>query len=171
MEKPVPSSPTEPTLSIRHSPQERLAASRKALVRHMARDASPRTLADTTLAADARHPDTSDADSVDATPSHRGGFSSNALRMLRRALRTWWRHHPAHLAVSVAEPVLKRYAHQSPFRLLAISAAVGAAVVVTKPWRLVSVGAIALATLKSSEFSGLVVSLLSSQTDDSETSA
>jgi hypothetical protein len=68
----------------------------------------------------------------------------------------------------VAQPLLGRYAHSSPFRLLAISAGVGAALVIIKPWRLVSMGGIALATLKSSEFSGLLMSMLSAQPDDNE---
>ena len=93
---------------------------------------------------------------------------SGTLGLLKRGLRTWWRHHPAHFAVSVAQPVLGRYARQNPFRLLAISAGVGAALVVLKPWRLVSMGGIALATLKSSEFSGLLMSVLSSVPEDTD---
>jgi hypothetical protein len=90
------------------------------------------------------------------------------LGLLKRGLRTWWRQHPANFAVSVAQPLLGRYASQSPFRLLAISAGVGAALVVIKPWRLVSLGGIALAALKSSEFSGLLSSMLASQPDESD---
>lgn len=165
MEKPVASSPAL-SLSARLSPQERLAASRKALVRHMSRDArSDEADTDRQTAQEAAH-----AESSGASPSS-SGFSSGTLRLFKRGLRTWWRHHPAHFAVSVAQPLLGRYASQSPFRLLAISAGLGAALVVIKPWRLVSMGGIALATLKSSEFSGLLMSMLSSPPDDSDPSA
>lgn len=161
----IPSA-TELSLSARVTPQERLAGSRKALVRYMSRDALP------------HHQDTNDNLDQSSTQNKTGpygssesvnsGFSSVTLRLLKRGLRTWWRHHPANFAVSVAKPLLGRYASQSPFRLLAISAGVGAALVVIKPWRLVSVGGIALATLKSSEFSGLLMSMLSSQPEDNE---
>ena len=165
----VTPSVTELSLSARFTPQERLAASRKALVRHMSRDARP------------HHQDTDDNSDHSATQNKTGqrasgesvnsGFSSSTLRILKRGLRTWWRHHPANFAVSVAKPLLGRYASQSPFRLLAISAGIGAALVVIKPWRLVSMGGIALATLKSSEFSGLLMSMLSTQPEDNELSS
>lgn len=166
MDKSAVSSSTELSLSARLSPQERLAASRKALVRHMSRDARH----------DSRDPANSPpaqevADQASDNASSSSGSSSGTWRLLKRGLRTWWRHHPANFAVSVAQPLLGRYASQSPFRLLAISAGVGAALVVIKPWRLVSMGGIALATLKSSEFSGLLMSMLSSQPDDNDPSA
>lgn len=170
MEKYSASSSFELPSSAWLSPQERLAASRKALVRHMSHDARPdsRDARDTP---DSRQPAAQTTGQESSRESSRSGFSSGTLRLLKRGLRTWWRHHPANFAVSVAQPLLGRYASQSPFRLLAISAGVGAALVVIKPWRLVSMGGIVLATLKSSEFSGLLMSMLSSQPDDNEPSA
>ena len=169
MDKHGASSLNEMSLSARLSPQERLAASRKALVRHMSRDArhENRNAPDTSGSASEQDI----GDQVSAKSLSGSGFSSRTLRLLKRGLRTWWRHHPANFAVSVAQPLLGRYASQSPFRLLAISAGVGAALVVVKPWRLVSMGGIALATLKSSEFSGLLMSMLSPQADDNDPSA
>ena len=167
MDKPTAAS-AELSLSSRLSPQERLAVSRKALVRHMSRDARPHH-SEAPAPTDSQGSQDPQQESSGQPPS--AGFSSGPLRLLKRGLRTWWRHHPANFAVSVAQPLLGRYASQSPFRLLAISAGVGAALVVIKPWRLVSMGGIALATLKSSEFSGLLMSMLSSQPDDSEPSA
>ena len=167
MDKPTAAS-AELSLSSRLSPQERLAVSRKALVRHMSRDARPHH-PDAAAPTDSELPQVSQKTLSEQSP--RAGFSFGPLRILKRGLRTWWRHHPANFAVSVAQPLLGRYASQSPFRLLAISAGIGAALVVIKPWRLVSMGGIALATLKSSEFSGLLMSLLSSEPDDSEPSA
>lgn len=166
MEKPTAFTATELLMSARDSPQERLAVSRKALVRHMSRhargdDGDSRDLAGDQKQNEMTEPDTGRSHS-------RSGFSSDTLRLLKRALSTWWRHHPANFALSVAQPLLGRYASQSPFRLLAISAGVGAALVIVKPWRLMSMGGIALATLKSSQFSGLLMSMLSSRPEDSD---
>ena len=169
MDKPSASSLNELSVSARLSPQERLAASRKALVRHMSRDTRQESR-DRPEPSD-RAPAQDMGGQTSAKTWFGSGFSWGTLRLLKRGLRSWWRHHPASFAVSVAQPLLGRYASQSPFRLLAISAGVGAALVVIKPWRLVSMGGIVLATLKSSEFSGLLMSMLSSQTDDNEPSA
>lgn len=167
MQKPDAPSQNELALSARLSPQERLAMSRKALVRHMSRDSRPHHAAPQETTASGLPQ--GQADELSAPPPSKSRFSSGTLGMLKRGLRTWWRQHPANFAVSVAQPLLGRYASQSPFRLLAISAGVGAALVVIKPWRLVSMGGIALATLKSSEFSGLLMSMLASEPDDTDT--
>lgn len=162
MEK-SPASSTESSAAAGLSPQERLAVSRRALVRHMSHDTRPATRDGQA------HNDADGSDEPEPTRASSGSaFSSGTLGLLKRGLRTWWRHHPANFAVSVAQPLLGRYARQSPFRLLAISAGVGAALVVIKPWRLVSMGGIALATLKSSEFSGLLMSMLSSAPEDTD---
>ncbi|MGZ5195067.1 MAG: hypothetical protein ACXWJM_07835, partial [Ramlibacter sp.] len=63
----------------------------------------------------------------------------------RHALRTWWRHHPAHMVAELATPALGAYAEKRPFRFLGIAAAVGAVVVVTRPWRLISVTGLLIA--------------------------
>jgi len=86
-----------------------------------------------------------------------GGWFSHA----KRALRTWWRHHPAHMGVELATPVLSDYAYRKPVQYLAIAAAVGAVVVVARPWRLITVGGLLAALLKSSQVSTLVMSALS----------
>jgi hypothetical protein len=80
---------------------------------------------------------------------------------LRQALRTWWRYHPAHLAVDLATPVLRGYARRKPWQLLAISAAAGAVLTFARPWRLISLGTVALAVLKSSQLSNLLMAALS----------
>lgn len=77
------------------------------------------------------------------------------------ALRTWWRHHPAHMGVELATPLLASYAHRKPLQFLGIAAAVGAAIVVLRPWRLISATGIVVALVKSSQLSGLIMSALS----------
>lgn len=94
-------------------------------------------------------------DSSDAGPADGwlGGLSS--------AARVWWRHHPAQLAVEMATPALRSYMRRRPFQVLAISAGVGALLVVTRPWRLISLTTLVVAIVKSSRLSGVVMSALS----------
>lgn len=80
---------------------------------------------------------------------------------LKHALGTWWRHHPAHMGVELATPILSAYAHRKPFQFLGIAVALGAVVVVVRPWRLITVGGLIAAVLKSSQVSGLLMSALS----------
>lgn len=80
---------------------------------------------------------------------------------LRAVAGTWWRHHPAHLGVELATPVLSRYASRSPWRFLALAAAGGALVAIVRPWRLLSVTGLLVAVAKSSQFSSLLLSALS----------
>lgn len=82
-----------------------------------------------------------------------GGVSS--------AARAWWRHHPAQLVVEMATPALQSYLRRKPFQVLAISAGVGALLVLTRPWRLVSLTTLVVAIAKSSQLSGVVMSMLS----------
>jgi hypothetical protein len=88
---------------------------------------------------------------------------------VKRATRTWWRYHPAHMAVDVAvgvtQPVLDKYASEKPWQLVGTAAALGAAVVLVRPWRLVSLTGLLLATVKSSGLSSALLSLISAQRD------
>jgi hypothetical protein len=88
---------------------------------------------------------------------------------IKRALGTWWRHHPAHMGVELATPMLSAYARRKPLQFLGISALVGAVIVVARPWRLISATGIVVALLKSSQLSGLLMSAMSAadfQKDD-----
>ena len=79
-----------------------------------------------------------------------GGMSS--------AARAWWSHHPAQLALEMATPSLQSYMRRRPFQVLALSAGVGVLLVVTRPWRLISVTTLVVAIVKSSQLSGVVMS-------------
>lgn len=142
--------------TLHPTPQERLAASRKAIVRHMAQDER-----------DARE-EHDQVNAEDADFEARGG---GTWQVVKHAVKAWWRHHPAHMAVDLAKPVLGRYAEEQPLKLLGIAAAIGAATVVIKPWRLVSMTGLLLATLKSSEVSGVLLSLLSTHHNSGDTTA
>lgn len=139
------STTTEPT------PQERLAASRKALIRHMR--------------GDGRTPEDHD-DFEGDEPFH--AASSGAWETVRHAMRAFWRNHPVGVAIDLARPVIGKYAEEQPFKLLGISASIGAAAVLLRPWRLVSLGAVLVAALKSSELSNMLFSMLATARHDAE---
>ena len=132
------------------SPQQRLALSRHALVRHM----KPRD--------DREVHRTEEVESHDAQSSSVGG----KWLVFKRAMRAWWYHHPANVALDVAKPLVGKYAHQHPMKILAISAGVGAAVVFLRPWRLFSLGGLVLAAMKSSDIAGVVASMFSPSLQD-----
>jgi hypothetical protein len=127
------------------SPQERLAISRKALMRHMSRN---RHIGETDIA-----PDQQPSGPPAIAPAPVG----QAWRLLQYAVRNWWYRHPASAVADLAQPLLHDYAQAHPFKLLLISAGVGAAAVVLRPWRMVSAGVL-LAAVKSSGLPGALLS-------------
>lgn len=139
------------------TPQERLAVSRKAIVRYMTRDENPM----------ARAGDDAPYEIGDESGLNTGhsGFWSSAVA---RAVRTWWRNHPVSMAVEVATPVVGHYAKRHPYKLLGAAAAAGAVMVIIRPWRLLSVGGLALAAVKSAAVPSVLMSLFS--TSESPTS-
>jgi len=132
------------------TPAQRLQASRHAISAHLQGQGRGRR---------------SDGDAVragDSPDDSRAPSSGPAWwRIARHTLRVWWHHHPAYSAALVAQPVLARYASEKPLQVVGIAAAVGAAAVLIKPWRLISVGALVAATLKSQDVTRLLVSLMS----------
>ena len=144
------------TSSREPTPQDRLAASRKAIIRHMTADDE----------AYARR--SYEAGSAKALDDDTAKHASGTWQAIRRAARAWWHHHPAQLALDLARPVLGKYAEEKPLQLLGVAAGIGAAVALVRPWRLVSVTGVALAALKSSEVSGLLLSLLSTHRESSK---
>ena len=138
------------------TPQERLAISRKALVRNMT--SNDRERREAKMAAKAHE--------VADTGKRTGGNWA----LLKRGLSSWWYHHPANLAFDVAKPLIGRYAQEHPAKLIGIAAVVGAAAVFFKPWRLISLGSIAVAAVKSSDLTNIVMSMLFQSSQDSQSS-
>jgi hypothetical protein len=95
--------------------------------------------------------------SEDGHPAGVGGWFAS----LKRAVGTWWRHHPAHAGLELATPVLSDYAARKPFQYLGIAALIGAVVVVARPWRLISVTGLLVTLVKSSQLSSMVLSAMS----------
>jgi hypothetical protein len=100
----------------------------------------------------------------DDTPPGSGWWS-----VARDMLGAWWRNHPAHAAAQVVQPVLSAYAQDRPLQVVGIAAGLGAALVVFRPWRLVSLGALVAAALKSPAIPGLFLSLVSGDRRHTET--
>ena len=147
----VTPTPLEPT------PQERLILSRKAIIRHMTRDDDTSQ----TYAADgSRQYNTSDSAS-DATGTGHSHGNSN-WNVIKKSARAWWHHHPAHVAFDVAKPVVESYTRKHPLQVLGIATGLGAAAVLIKPWRLVSVGGLAALAMRSTNISGTIFSMLTS---------
>ena len=86
------------------------------------------------------------------------GFTWTSV--VQNTARRWWRRHPANAAGMMLRPMLERQARQHPKHLIVTAAAVGAIVVLAKPWRLLSITAVAAALLKSSDVADLVTSLM-----------
>lgn len=147
---------TPPVKALTLSPQERLALSRQALVRHMDSD-TKRGRASSKRAVKA----SGDDDYADDLREHHSDFSG-PWNLIRLALGSWWRQHPASIATDIATPLLQRYAQDKPLQLIGIAAGVGAAAVLIKPWRLISIGSVLWGSLKSSDLTGVVASMLSS---------
>lgn len=80
---------------------------------------------------------------------------------LSHGVKTWWRYHPAHMAVELATPLMRGYARRKPLQLLGISLAAGAALTFARPWRLISLTTIVVALLKSSQLSHLFMAAMS----------
>jgi hypothetical protein len=133
------------------SPQERLAISRRAILQcmtHSGRDGGEPLQGD---AADG---------AGEASGSKRPGSLGRLWRALRRTTTIWWRNHPASLAVEVVKPALGQYARAHPLALLGVAAALGAVVVLAKPWRLIPVTGLLMATFKSKAFTHFIASAL-----------
>jgi len=136
---------------------DRLARNRIAILEHIARRQrrhDPREEAGAAYSATSYPQDEEDL----REPPERG---EGWLGQAQHALHTWWRHHPAHMAVELASPLMRDYARRKPVQLLAISLAAGAALTFARPWRLISITTLVVAVLKSSQLSSLVLAALS----------
>lgn len=139
------------------TPAEKLERSRLAIVEYLAggeKKRAPR--------ADRQAPQEHYEPQDDLRDDGAGGFFSGGgwVGGISSAARAWWSHHPAQMAVEMATPALRSYMRRRPFQVLALSAGVGALLVVTRPWRLISLTTLVVAIVKSSQLSGVVMSAL-----------
>lgn len=137
------------------TPQERLANSRKAIVGHMLGGTSRKNRTE------------QDREGHDFNQSAGTSRWSN----FRNAVASWWQHHPAHVALDIAQPLIGKYANEQPLKLLGIAAAAGALIMLVRPWRMVTLGGVLLAAVKSSGVSSALLSMLSSPRADDQQQA
>lgn len=149
---------SEPSSAL--TPQQRLTLSRKAIVRHMHKDDRPER-PDAIEYSQVKAQSAAEADVGEAFGENPRSVPDGTWSLITQAFRSWWHHHPANIAVEIATPFLSNYAKAHPARLVGIAAGVGAAAVVFKTWRLVSVGGILLAVMKSADISAVVMSVMS----------
>ncbi|SFM06883.1 hypothetical protein [Variovorax sp. OV329] len=124
------------------SAQERLAISRHALVSQL-------------------HGSNAPAAAAAPRPAHKSLLGGLEWAPLARGVaRHWWQRHPVHAAGQLVRPVLERYAHDEPLKLVAVAAAVGAAAVLVRPWRLLSTSVLLAAVFKTSDVAGVVNALM-----------
>jgi len=118
---------------------DRLARTRLAIIEHIARSQPGR----------ARE---------EADPAAQEAAAHGRWAGLKAAGRDYWDHHPARMALQMAEPALRALARRHPARLLAGCAVLGALLVLARPWRMVSLTGLLLAALRSGRLSSLALS-------------
>jgi hypothetical protein len=151
------------------TPQQRLAISRRALFNQIDsaadRDAEPAEHTRSTATTAAY------AEASQGSPSHPSSKKKKRglldglpwLSVAQSFGARWWRRHPANAMVQLAQPLLQRYARKQPGKLIAIAAGTGAVLMLVKPWRLLSVTALAAAVLKTSDVADMVTTLMHGQ--------
>ena len=114
------------------TPQQRLALSRRALVRQLNDGADAPDNDDLEYAqheASAAPPDDQHPRNPRGERGRRegGGTRNNVwLGVGRSVVERWWRRHPAHAVGQLARPLLEHYARKEPAKLMAAAAATGA---------------------------------------------
>ena len=134
----------------------KLARSRQAIIEHIARKQRRHDPREETAQGFAPYDDELPYPQMEPPPKGGGWFGH-----MGHAVRTWWRYHPAHMAVELATPMMRGYARRKPVQLLAIAAAAGAALTFARPWRLISLTTLLVAVLKSSQLSSLFMAAMS----------
>ncbi len=163
---------TSPAETARQA-RERLAQTRRELLRqmvHRSPDGDERMAQDPELRRTSASMGPALDDPLEGPPGPApddmpGGFEG-AWQNIRQTAGSWWRTHPAHLALEVAQPVFERYARLHPVRVVAFSAAAGAALVLLRPWRLISVTGLLVAAVKSTQMSALASAMLRPQSSE-----
>lgn len=132
---------------------ERLARSRQAIIAHIARRERRH---DPREEGERWRPDEGNGAGREPPPRGAGLFER-----ARHAAGVWWRHHPAHMALEVATPLIASYATRKPVQFVAIAAVAGAALTLARPWRLISVTTLLVAVVKATHLPSILMSAMS----------
>jgi hypothetical protein len=136
---------------------DKLARTRLAIIEHVYRKEARKDR----FASAAKERAQADGDQWDAAATAAASGRGGTFRRLKRAAKSYWRHHPARMGLQLAKPVLSSYAHQHPATYVAVAAAAGAIFMIARPWRLISAGGVLLALAKSPQFAGVLMSAMS----------
>ena len=93
-----------------------------------------------------------------AKPESTSGLHWSPL--VKAGLSSWWHDHPARAGACLLKSATEEYARKRPLQVVTIAAVAGAAIVLFKPWRLVSATALMLSLFRSSNFTGIATSVL-----------
>lgn len=77
-----------------------------------------------------------------------------------KALKAWWARHPANTVLQLAQPTLQTYARKHPASVIGGSMALGSALYVLRPWRLLSIGTLAMLVLRGPALPRKMLNLL-----------
>jgi ElaB/YqjD/DUF883 family membrane-anchored ribosome-binding protein len=87
------------------------------------------------------------------------------VALVNEGMKSWWRDHPARAATLLAQSATETYVRRKPLAAVSLAAAVGAGIVLLRPWRLVSASALVLSLVRSSNFTGMATSALETAAD------
>lgn len=130
---------------------DKLAQSRLAIIEHIHRKEH---------GGKRRRAEGAEADLAQQDPASQAS-RSGWFNRVTHAGRIWWRHHPAHMALELATPSLSSYARRRPAVFIGAAMAIGAAAVLARPWKVISLTGLLVALAKSSQLSSLVMSAMS----------
>lgn len=68
--------------------------------------------------------------------------------LAHKTLKAWWARHPANIALQLARPTMQSYASKHPAAVIGGGAVLGSALYVLRPWRLLSIGTLAMLVLR-----------------------
>lgn len=80
--------------------------------------------------------------------------------LLGVGVSSWWHEHPARAVALLLQSATTEYARKKPIQAVSVAAVAGAALVLVRPWRLVSATALMLSLLRSSNFTGMATSVI-----------
>jgi hypothetical protein len=145
------------------SAADRLARSRLAIIEHVYRKDARKDR----FASAARHVQ-EDGEQWEAAQAAASSGGGGWVSRLRRAAKSYWRHHPARMGLEVATPILSSYAGKHPATYVSAAAAAGAVFMIARPWRLLSVTGVLMALAKSPQLASVVMSAMSGGDLDEE---
>lgn len=98
------------------------------------------------------------AATASAAPESATGIHWSSL--VETGVASWWHAHPARAGAVLLRSATEDYARKKPGQAMAAAAVVGAALVLFRPWRLVSASALIFSVLRSSNFTGMATTVL-----------